>query len=33
MDDLKWLAITLGLTLLGLIYIRLLGNTGEEHGS
>ena len=33
MDDLKWLAIILGLTLVGLIYVRLLGTSGEEHGS
>ena len=30
MDDLKWLVIMLGLTLLGLLYIRLLGDGGEE---
>lgn len=33
MDDLKWLAIILGLTLVGLIYIRLLGDAGEGNGS
>lgn len=30
MDDIKWLAIILGLTLLGLLYIRLLGDGGES---
>jgi hypothetical protein len=33
MDDLKWLAITLGLGLIALIYIRLHGPTGEGNGS
>lgn len=33
MDDLKWLAIILGLALIGLIYIRLLGTSGEGNGS
>jgi hypothetical protein len=33
MDDLKWLAIILGLTLLSLLYIALLGAGGEESGS
>jgi hypothetical protein len=31
--DLTWLAIVLGLTILGLLYVRLLGNGGEEHGA
>ncbi len=30
MVDLTWLSFVLGLTLLGLIYVRLLGN-GERH--
>lgn len=30
MIDLTWLAFVLGLTLLGLIYIRLLGNGEQE---
>lgn len=33
MDDLEWLAIILGLTLVGLVYTRLLGPTGEGNGS
>lgn len=33
MDDLKWLAIIVGLTLLSLLYIRLLGAGDEEAGS
>lgn len=36
MDDIKWLAIVLGLTLLSLLYIRLLGGADgadEEAGS
>ena len=33
MDDLIWLAITFGLALLGLLYIRLLGESGEEADS
>ena len=33
MDDLKWLAIILGLTLLGLLYIRLLGGAGDGSAS
>lgn len=33
MDDIKWLAIALGLTLLSLLYIRLLGGADEEAGS
>jgi hypothetical protein len=28
--DLTWLALVLGLTILGLIYIRLLGNGEQE---
>lgn len=31
MTDLTWLAIVLGLTILGLIYVRLLGNGREEN--
>lgn len=30
MDDLKWLALILGLALIGLLYIRLLGGGGDE---
>ncbi len=33
MEDLKWLAIILGLSLLSLLYVRLLGGSGEEAGS
>jgi hypothetical protein len=33
MEDFKWLAIVVGLTLLSLLYIRLLGDGGEEAGS
>ena len=33
MDDLKWLAVIVVLSLLGLLYIRLLGDSGEEAGS
>ena len=33
MEDLKWLAIVAVLTLLSLLYVRLLGNGGEEAGS
>ena len=33
MEDLKWLAIILGLALLSLLYIALLGAGGEEAGS
>lgn len=33
MDDLKWLAIILALALIGLLYIGLLGDGGEESGS
>lgn len=32
MIDLKWLGVVLGLTILGLIYVRLLGAGDEEHG-
>ena len=32
MDDLKWLAIVLALGLVSLLYIRLLGDVGEEGG-
>lgn len=31
--DLTWLAIVLGLTFLGLIYVRLLGTGNGEHGA
>jgi hypothetical protein len=31
--DLIWLAIALGLTILGLIYVRLLGTGNGEHGA
>ncbi len=30
MIDLTWLAFVLGLTILGLIYVRLLGNGEQE---
>ena len=30
MIDLIWLAFVLGLTILGLIYVRLLGNSEQE---
>jgi hypothetical protein len=33
MDDLKWLAVIVVMSLLGLLYIRLLGDGGEEAGS
>jgi hypothetical protein len=33
MIDLTWLSFVLGLTILGLIYVRLLGNAKEEHKS
>jgi hypothetical protein len=33
MEDVKWLAIVLGLTLLSLLYIRLLGDPGTGSGS
>jgi hypothetical protein len=32
MDDLKWIAIMLGLVLLGLAYIRLLGDSSSGPG-
>ena len=32
MIDLKWLGFVLGLTILSLIYVRLLGAGDEEHG-
>jgi hypothetical protein len=32
MIDLMWLSFVLGLTVLGLIYVRLLGVGDEEHG-
>jgi hypothetical protein len=31
--DLTWLSIVLGLTILGLIYVRLLGDGNQEHGA
>jgi hypothetical protein len=31
--DLTWLAIVLGLTILGLVYVRLLGDGNQEHGA
>jgi hypothetical protein len=31
--DLTWLSIVLGLTILGLIYVRLLGDGSQEHGA
>lgn len=33
MIDLIWLAFVLGLTILGLIYVRLLGNGNQERGA
>lgn len=33
MEDLKWIAITVILGAVALIYVRLLGGNGEEHGS
>ena len=33
MIDLTWLSIVLGLTILGLIYVRLLGDGNKEHGA
>jgi hypothetical protein len=33
MIDLAWLAYVVGLTILGLIYVRLLGTSEEERGS
>ena len=30
MIDLTWLSFVLGLTILGLIYVRLLGDSGRE---
>lgn len=33
MEEIEWLAIILGLTLLGLLYIRLLGDPGEGNGA
>jgi hypothetical protein len=33
MEDLKWLAIIFGLSLLSLLYVRLLTGAGEEAGS
>lgn len=30
MSDLTWLALVLGLTILGLVYVRLLGNGEQE---
>ncbi len=33
MIDLTWLSFVLGLTILGLIYVRLLGNENEKHKS
>ena len=33
MIDLTWLSIVLGLTVLSLIYVRLLGNGNEERGA
>jgi hypothetical protein len=32
MIDVTWLSYVLGLTILGLIYVRLLGNGREENG-
>lgn len=32
MIDLTWLSFVLGLTILGLIYVRLLGTGEEERG-
>lgn len=31
MIDLTWLSVVLGLTVLGLIYVRVLGAGDEEH--
>jgi hypothetical protein len=33
MEDVKWLAIILVLALISLLYVRLLGDSGEEAGS
>lgn len=33
MDDFIWLAIIIGLSLLGLLYTRLLGDPGSESGA
>lgn len=33
MTDLTWLSIVLGLTILGLLYVRVLGTGDQEHNS